>query len=262
VLAVLTAGRNRAGVSLTHLLMLELAVEAHVRQQIVGADQHQVDAFHGDDLLCVVDSPRALELDDDHGGRIEGGVGLGGREGTVLQMRQAARRPALTQRRILHRGHHGASLFGRADVRGNHTQRPTIERTLDVVGRVGGHAHERRDTGLQRGHADLPRGIDRKARMLQVDIDGIEPCRLGDAHDLDATHQPHSDGGDDLAPRQLLLDVVAQNVAQLHRRVLLVGVDDTSLTLYPSHPLVNRAHRSRVLGTVAHRQHGRMQGGG
>jgi trehalose/maltose hydrolase-like predicted phosphorylase len=26
--------------------MLELAVEAHVRQQIVGADQHQVDAFH------------------------------------------------------------------------------------------------------------------------------------------------------------------------------------------------------------------------
>jgi hypothetical protein len=50
--------------------------------------------------------------------------------------------------------------------------------------------------------------------VLDVDIERVEAGRPGDARDLDAADEPHRHRGDDLAARELLLDVVAQDLAQ------------------------------------------------
>ena len=55
--------------------------------------------------------------------------------------------------------------------------------------------------------------------MFQVDIEAVEAGGLGKPRDLDAGHQPHRHRGDDLAAGELVLDVVAQDVADLIRQL-------------------------------------------
>ena len=54
--------------------------------------------------------------------------------------------------------------------------------------------------------------------MLHVHIDGVEARGLGDLGDLDLAHQPDRHGCHHLVSRKLLLDVVAQDVADRHVR--------------------------------------------
>src|SRR5207247_1352705 len=56
-----------------------------------------------------------------------------------------------------------------------------------------------------------------EARVLQVDVKRVEPRALGDAHDLDARHQPRGHRRHQLAARELLLDWIADDVADLDR---------------------------------------------
>ena len=100
-------------------------------------------------------------------------------------------------------------------MRRDHAERAAVEHALDFGD--ARHAHERRDAGFERGDADLARGLERKARMLHIDIEAVEAGGLGDARDLDAAHEPHRHRGDDLAARELLLDVVAQDVRLICR---------------------------------------------
>ena len=53
--------------------------------------------------------------------------------------------------------------------------------------------------------------------MLHVDIEAVEAGGPGDAGDLDAADEPHRHGCDDLVARQLLLHMIAQDVADLYR---------------------------------------------
>ena len=52
--------------------------------------------------------------------------------------------------------------------------------------------------------------------VLQVDIEHVEARGLGDAGDLDGAAEPHGHRGDHLAAGELVLDVVAQDVARGH----------------------------------------------
>src|SRR5713226_8100786 len=52
--------------------------------------------------------------------------------------------------------------------------------------------------------------------MLDIDIEAVEACGLGDARNLDAAHQPHRHRCDHLVPGEPLLDIIAQDVAYRH----------------------------------------------
>jgi hypothetical protein len=101
-------------------------------------------------------------------------------------------------------------------VRSNDAERAAFEHPRDVLRRVGGHAHERRDAGFERRHADLAASVEREARMFEVDIERVEAGGARDPGDLDGAHEPHRHGRDHFVPRQLLFDVVAQDFAYRH----------------------------------------------
>src|SRR5205823_4553800 len=116
----------------------------------------------------------------------------------------------------LRRPHHGLGVIGRMHVGCDNAERAALQHTGDVVRRVRGHPYERRDAGFERRHADLAAGLEREARMLQVDIERVEASGRGDARDLGPAHQPHGHRGDHLVAGELLFDVVAQDVAYRH----------------------------------------------
>jgi hypothetical protein len=93
-------------------------------------------------------------------------------------------------------------------MRGDHAQRAGIEHPRHFGD--ARHANERRDARFQRGDADLASGLERKARMLQIDIEAVEARGLGDAGDLDAADEPHRHRGDHLAAGEPRLDMVVQ----------------------------------------------------
>src|SRR5262249_46122156 len=86
------------------------------------------------------------------------------------------------------------------------------------------HAYERRDAGVERGHADLPGGLQREAGMLDIHVERVEAGGGGDARDLDAADKPHRHRRHHLVALELLLDVVAQDVADRHCRPSLLVV--------------------------------------
>jgi hypothetical protein len=61
--------------------------------------------------------------------------------------------------------------------------------------------------------------------MLDVDIERIEARGRGDLGDLDLAHQAHRHRRDHFVPRQLLLDAVAQYVADPDRHWVPPGFD-------------------------------------
>src|SRR6266540_1293838 len=76
VLAALATGSDGLGIGLAHPRMVVFAGNPPIRQQIVEADQHHVDAVHRHDLLGLRERRGTLELHDDHGGIVERGIGL------------------------------------------------------------------------------------------------------------------------------------------------------------------------------------------
>src|SRR5262249_59301350 len=90
------------------------------------------------------------------------------------------------------------------------------ERGGDIAGGVGGTAQDGRDPGLERGHEDLAAGVEREARMLDVDIERIEAGGAGDPGDLHGADEPHRHRRHHFVPLELLLDVVVQDVAYRH----------------------------------------------
>src|SRR5262249_60762368 len=155
-------------------------------------------------------------LHDDVGGVVERGAGLGRREGAEMQMRETAGVRPLAEWSKFGCRHHRLGLVRRADMRRDHPERAAVEHAGDIVGRVGGNAHERRDPGFERGHADLAAGVEREARMLDIDIERIEAGGAGDAGDLDRAHEPHRHRRHHLVPLELLLAIVVQDVAYRH----------------------------------------------
>src|SRR5499427_5216300 len=133
-----------------------------------------------------------------------------------MQMREAAGVRALAERRKFGRRHDRLGVVRRADVRRDHPERAAVEHAGDIVRRVGGNAHERRDPDFERGHADLAAGVEREARMLDVDIERIEASGTGDAGDLHGAHEPHRHRRHHFVALELLLDIVAQDVAYRH----------------------------------------------
>ena len=78
--AVAAAGGDRRRISLAHARMFVLAGEAPIGEQIVGADQHHVDAVDGNDLVGIGERFVAFELHHEQRRGVERGIGLGGRK--------------------------------------------------------------------------------------------------------------------------------------------------------------------------------------
>src|SRR5262249_35854400 len=159
---------------------------------------------------------------DDHGGLVERRIGFRLREGAEMQVRKAAHVGALAQRRKFCRPHHVRHRGERMHVRGDDAERATLEHAGDMVRRVGGNAHEGRDAGFARGHADRRARLERHGGMFQVHVERIEARGGGDARDLRRAHEPHRHGGHHLVACKLFLDVVAQDVADPHGRSSLL----------------------------------------
>jgi hypothetical protein len=198
--------------------MLVLTGQAHVRQKIVGADQHQVHALDRGDRIGLLQRIRGFELDDHHGRSIHRGVGFGRREGAVMQVRQRAGGRTLAQRRKFRRGHDRARFGGRADMRRDYAERPGVERARHAPAACPARARRAHADG-ERRHADLAGGVERETAVLDIDVKRIEAGGFGDARDLDAAHQAHGHGSDDFVAREFFLDVVAQEVAQGYRHL-------------------------------------------
>ncbi len=216
MLAVLAADGDGPRIGFAHARIVVGAGGAPVDEEVVDADQYHVDAVDRDDLLDVRERRRALELHDDHGGVVERRTGFGCRERAVVQVRQAADVRALAQRREFCRPHHGLCGFRRVHMGRDHAERAAFQHARDVIGRIGGDPHERRDAGFERRDADLAAGLEREARMLKIDIEAVETRGRRDACDLAPAHQPHRHRRDHLVARELLLDVVAQDIADRH----------------------------------------------
>ena len=154
--AVLAAGRDGAGIGVAHLGVFVLAREPHAGEHIVDANEHHVDAFDRGDLVGFLDRVGGFELHDHHGGVVDRGVGLGGRERAILQMRQGAAGAALAERRIFRRLDHLARLRRRSDAGRDDAERAAVQHALDVFGRIGGHAHHRRDPTLSAARQICP----------------------------------------------------------------------------------------------------------
>ena len=95
----------------------------------------------------------------------------------------------------------------------DHPHRAAVQDAADILGRVRRHAHQRGDADLLRRDADLAGGVDRQRVVLHIHIQRVEAGGLGDLRDLDRAAQADGHRGDDLAARQFLFCVVAQNVA-------------------------------------------------
>jgi len=210
MLAAPAARGDGALVDLMHLGMVVLAGPAEVGEEVVGADQHQIDAVDRDDLLHRGERSRRLELHDHHGGLVHPGQRFGRRHAAEAQVRQARRQAARPDGRILRRRHHRARFAGGADARRNHAERAAVEHALDDLRRARRHAHQRGDPGFQRHYGNLRGGFDRERGVLEVDVDRIEAGGLGDAHDLDARHQAHRHRRGDLAARELVLQRIQE----------------------------------------------------
>ncbi len=195
--------------------MIVLARQAVVGEQIVGADQHHIDAFDRHDLVGVLDRLAALELHDHHGCGIDSRIGLGRRKGAILQMREVAGVGAVAERRILRSLDVLARFGGRLHMRRDDAERAGIENALHVAD--AGHADEWRDADFERGDTDLAHAFQRKARMLHVHIEAVEARGFGDPRDLDAADEPHRHRGHDLVAGELFLHMVAQDIADLCR---------------------------------------------
>jgi hypothetical protein len=207
VSAVPAARRDGTRIGVAHLGIFVIARNAHVGGEIIGADQHHVDAFDRCYFVGAVHSFRAFELHDHHRGIVERLVSLRRRRIAILEMRQRGREAAFSERRIFRGAHDLARLARRAHVRHDHAQRAAVEHTADDVELR--HAGERRDPGIQRGKAYLAGRLQRQAGMLKVDIERVEARGLGETRDLTAAREAHRHGGRDFAAREPLLDAVA-----------------------------------------------------
>ena len=202
--------------------MVVLSGEPHVAQHVVQADQHDVDALDRDDLVGL----RAQSADSNCtitmvASLIALAVSSAGNErycrcGNIPVFERSPSGGSLAAL------HHRARLGGRAHMRRDHAERAGVQDARDIVGRVRRNPHRRHDADVEAGHADLPGGVHRQRRMLQVDVEHVEARRLGDAGDLDGAAEPHRHRGHDLAAGELFLDVVAQDVAGRHFKALLV----------------------------------------
>ena len=70
-------------------------------------------------------------------------------------------------------------------MRRDDAERAGVQDARNIVRRVRGHPHRRHDADVEAGQADLPGGIHRQRRMLQVDVEHVEARGLGDPGDLD-----------------------------------------------------------------------------
>ena len=116
--------------------MFVLAGEAPVGEQVVGADHHHVDAVDRDDLVGLGHRFVAFELHHQERRGVERGIGLGGRETAIMQVRQRPRGRALAERREFRRFDVIAGFGGRADMRRDDAERAAVEhpRYLGVPG--------------------------------------------------------------------------------------------------------------------------------
>ena len=126
-------------------------------------------------------------------------------------MRQRAASRALPERRKFHQIGHGARLGGGADVGGDDAHRPAVQHAADIIGRVRGHAHQRRHADLLGADADMAACADRQGVVLQIDIQRVKTAGFRDLGDLDGPRETHGHGGNDLIPGQFFFHVVAQD---------------------------------------------------
>src|SRR5213592_1355136 len=126
---------------------------------------------------------------------------------------------------------HSPCRPGRAHPRRYYPERPAVEHARDVLRRIRRHAHQRRDPRLERHDADLAGRLHGEARVLQVDVERVEPRALGDAHDLDARYQPRGHRRHQLAARELLPDWIADDVADLDRHADASLAEEAGLPL-------------------------------
>jgi len=140
--------------------MIVFAGNAQVPEQVIETDEHHVDPIDCDDLIGLRERRGALELYDDHGGVVERGIGFRRREGAEMKMREPARTRSLAERREFSGLDNGSGVLRRADMRRDHAECAAVEHGGNVIWRVGGNAHERRDSCLERGHADLAASLE------------------------------------------------------------------------------------------------------
>ena len=133
MLAVLAAGLDHLPVDFPHLGMVVLPGQPHVGEHVVQPDQHDVDAFDGDDLVGALQRIGGFELHDHHGGVVDRLAGLLRGKRTVLQLREQAGVGALALRRQLCGLDHGASFVGGAHVRRDDAECAGVEHAARYI---------------------------------------------------------------------------------------------------------------------------------
>jgi hypothetical protein len=123
--------------------------------------------------------------------------------------------------------HDASSILGGFDMRGDDARAPPSRIRDTHSGLILGT----RTSGV------MPRprcGTEGEGIVLQVDIDRLEPRRLGDRRDLDATHQAHDHGNANLVALQLSLQVLRSSararltwsLPSCQRQIALPGLPD------------------------------------
>jgi hypothetical protein len=124
---VLAAGGDHFAVGLGHARIAELARDAELEAEIVGADEERVDAPHGGDLLAVGEALRRLDHCDHEGFLVDDARGLADRDVGEAQLLQAAAHRALADRREAAGVRRTARLFRRIDMRKDDSLRAVVE---------------------------------------------------------------------------------------------------------------------------------------
>jgi hypothetical protein len=93
-------------------------------------------------------------------------------------------------------------LFGRIDMRHHDAPAAAVERPRRHVELAVRHAHDRRNTGVERRHRNLRARIERHRAMLEIDEQPIPAAAFYDAPDLGPARQAQAATDRDLAPLQ------------------------------------------------------------
>src|SRR5258708_19601178 len=107
--------------------MAELALYAHFRGQIVGADPDDIDAWKRGDRLGVLDASRTLQQYFHDGGLIQRTVELRRRHLLKIQVSQCGNRGSMAEGREAARGNDILRFFGGFNARADDPHPPPLQ---------------------------------------------------------------------------------------------------------------------------------------
>src|SRR6476659_8245838 len=184
---MLAAGAARGEhflISLAHIGMIEFAGQSLVGQEIVGPDEDHVDTFDRRDIAGIRHRLIRFALDDDHRRGVDKVEALARRKRAESEVWKRGRYAASALRRVFRGADYRLRLLGGTNIGRDDAECTAVERTRDGVRRLVRYPDETGQPFRQGGKRNPARSLDRKARMLKIDIDRIESGAAGDRDDL------------------------------------------------------------------------------